>query len=67
MDKVKNISTMVEEAGKQIPIQLDGGVGPGNTAEVTAAGASILVAGSAIFGNPPYKDVIAAMRKAAAI
>jgi ribulose-phosphate 3-epimerase len=65
MDKVRNISTMVEKAGKQIPIQLDGGVGPENTAEVTAAGASILVAGSAIFGNPPYKDVIDSMRQAA--
>ena len=65
MDKVRNISTMVEKAGKQIPIQLDGGVGPENTAEVTAAGASILVAGSAIFGNPPYKDVIDKMRAVA--
>jgi ribulose-phosphate 3-epimerase len=64
MDKVRNISTMVEKAGKQIPIQLDGGVGPENTAEVTAAGASILVAGSAIFGNPPYKDVIDSMKAA---
>ena len=65
MDKVRNISNMVEKAGKQIPIQLDGGVGPENTAEVTAAGASILVAGSAIFGNPPYKDVIDKMRAVA--
>jgi len=64
MDKVRNISTMVEKAGKQIPIQLDGGVGPENTVEVTAAGASILVAGSAIFGNPPYKDVIDRMKAA---
>jgi ribulose-phosphate 3-epimerase len=66
MDKVRNISAMVEKAGKQIPIQLDGGVGPENTAEVTAAGASILVAGSAIFGNPPYKDVIRKMRERSA-
>jgi ribulose-phosphate 3-epimerase len=64
LDKVRNISAMVEKAGKQIPIQLDGGVGPDNTAEVTAAGASILVAGSAIFGNPPYKNVIDKMKAA---
>ena len=67
MDKLRDISSMLHEAGKQIPIQLDGGVGPGNTAEVTSAGASILVAGSAIFGNPPYKDVIDSMKRASAI
>jgi ribulose-phosphate 3-epimerase len=62
MDKLRDISTMLDGAGKPIPIQLDGGVGPDNTAEVTAAGASILVAGSAIFQNPPYKDVIDRMK-----
>ena len=67
MDKLRDISSMLHEAGMQIPIQLDGGVGPGNTAEVTSAGASILVAGSAIFGNPPYKDVIDSMKRASAI
>ncbi len=65
MDKLRDISAMLDGAGKPIPIQLDGGVGPDNTAEVTAAGASILVAGSAIFGNPPYEDVIKKMREAA--
>ncbi len=65
MDKLRDISAMLDDAGKPIPIQLDGGVGPDNTAEVTAAGASILVAGSAIFGNPPYEDVIKKMRETA--
>ncbi len=63
IDKLRDISTMLDEAGKSIPIQLDGGVGPDNTAEVTAAGASILVAGSAIFQNPPYEDVIREIRE----
>ncbi len=58
---------MIEGEGRSIPIQLDGGVGPENTHEVTTAGASILVAGSAIFGNPPYEKVITTMREAAAI
>ena len=64
MGKLRDISTMLKEAGKLIPIQLDGGVGPDNTAEVTAAGASILVAGSAIFQNPPYEEVIRKMKEA---
>lgn len=67
IQKLRDLSNMLYEAGKPIPIQLDGGVGPENTAEVTSAGARILVAGSAIFGNPPYKEVIDRMRKAAVV
>jgi ribulose-phosphate 3-epimerase len=67
IQKLQDLSTMLHEAGKTIPIQLDGGVGPDNTGEVTSAGARILVAGSAIFGNPPYEEVIHRMREAAII
>jgi len=67
IQKLQDISNMLYEAGKPIPIQLDGGVGPDNTAEVTSAGARILVAGSAIFGNPPYEEVMRKMREAAVI
>jgi ribulose-phosphate 3-epimerase len=67
IQKLQDLSNMLYEAGKPIPIQLDGGVGPDNTAEVTSAGARILVAGSAIFGNPPYEDVIKRMREAAVV
>jgi ribulose-phosphate 3-epimerase len=65
MDKLRDLSGMIRRTGKQIPIELDGGIGPVNTADVTAAGANILVAGSAIFGNPPYGDVIRRMKEAA--
>ena len=67
IQKLQDISNMLYEAGKPIPIQLDGGVGPDNTAQVTSAGARILVAGSAIFGNPPYEEVMRKMREAAVI
>jgi len=67
VQKLRDLSAMLHDAGKAIPVQLDGGVGPGNTAEVTGAGARILVAGSAIFGNPPYKQVMDRMRKAAVL
>jgi ribulose-phosphate 3-epimerase len=43
IQKLQDLSSMLNNAGKQIPIQLDGGVGPDNTAEVTNAGARILV------------------------
>lgn len=65
--KLQDLTAMLHEAGKSIPIQLDGGVGPGNTAEVTSAGARILVAGSAIFGNPPYEEVMRQMREVAVV
>lgn len=65
--KLQDLSKMLTEAGRPIPIQLDGGVGPDNTGEVTRAGARILVAGSAIFGNPPYEEVMRRMREAAVI
>ena len=65
LNKVRNLSAMLADSGRKIPIELDGGVGPDNTAEVTSAGASILVAGSAIFGNPPYSDVIRRMKEEA--
>ena len=67
MKKLQDLSSLLYEAGKPVPIQLDGGVGPDNTAALTSAGARILVAGSAIFGNPPYKDVIERMKKEAVV
>ena len=67
IQKLQDLSSMLSNAGKQIPIQLDGGVGPDNTAEVTSAGARMLVAGSAIFGNPPYEEVIRQMREMAVV
>ena len=67
IQKLQDLSSMLDDAEKQIPIQLDGGVGPDNTAEVTSAGARMLVAGSAIFGNPPYEEAIRQMREAAVV
>jgi ribulose-phosphate 3-epimerase len=65
--KLQDLSGMLQDAGKSIPVQIDGGIGPENTAEVTSAGARILVAGSAIFGNPPYGEVIWQMREGAVV
>jgi ribulose-phosphate 3-epimerase len=67
IQKLRDLSGMLYEAGKLVPIQLDGGVGPENTGDVTSAGARILVAGSAIFGNPPYEEVIRQMKENAVV
>jgi ribulose-phosphate 3-epimerase len=40
---------MIEEMGRKIPIEVDGGIGPSNVADVVKAGADIVVAGSAVF------------------
>src|SRR5690606_30938226 len=54
--------------GRPIDLEIDGGVTPGNAAEIAGAGANVMVAGSAIFsGNDPktYAGRIAAIRNAA--
>ena len=43
---------MLDQAGAAAKIEVDGGIKPSNAAEIVAAGADILVAGSAIFGGP---------------
>jgi ribulose-phosphate 3-epimerase len=50
------------DTGRQILVEIDGGVKVDNIAEIARAGADTFVAGSAIFGQPDYAKVIAAMR-----
>ena len=47
---------------KDVPIEVDGGIGPSNAASVVKAGASILVAGSSVFGAPDPAAAISAIR-----
>jgi ribulose-phosphate 3-epimerase len=68
VDKVRNLRAMA--AGRPIDIEIDGGITPQNAAQVAAAGANVLVAGSAVFkgGNADaYRANIAAIRNAAAL
>ncbi len=67
IDKIRNLRAMA--GGRPIDIEVDGGITPQNAAQVAAAGANVLVAGSAVFkgGNPDaYRANIAAIRSAAA-
>jgi ribulose-phosphate 3-epimerase len=64
-EKVRRIRTMVGE--RDVDIEIDGGVTPETAPLVAAAGANVLVAGSAVFKGGPgaYRDNIAAIRRAA--
>ena len=58
--KVRAVRELLDRAGNRAPVEIDGGVGPANAAELVAAGARILVAASAIYGSP---DPAAATRR----
>ena len=62
LDKLKQARKIIDDSGLDIRLEVDGGVGVGNIREVAAAGADTFVAGSAIFSQPDYKQVIDKMR-----
>ena len=66
LDKLGEARALIDQSGLDIRLEVDGGVGPANIAEVAAAGADTFVAGSAIFNQPDYKAVIDQMRQALA-
>lgn len=55
-DRIKAVRKMIEESGREIDIQVDGGIKVGNAKEVLDAGANILVAGSAVFKGDLAKN-----------
>jgi ribulose-phosphate 3-epimerase len=62
LDKLKQVRAMVDASGRDIRVEVDGGIKTDNIAEVARAGADTFVAGSAIFGSDDYAATIAAMR-----
>lgn len=62
LDKLKQARTLIDASGLDIRLEVDGGVGVGNIAEIAAAGADTFVAGSAIFSQPDYAVIIDQMR-----
>jgi ribulose-phosphate 3-epimerase len=64
--KVEQARRRIDASGKDIRLQVDGGIKADNIARVAAAGADTFVSGSAIFGKPDYRAVIEAMRTALA-
>ena len=64
--KIEQARKRIEASGKDIRLEVDGGIKADNIRRVADAGADTFVAGSAIFGKPDYKAVIDQMRAALA-
>ena len=63
LQKLTQAKALIAASGYPIRLEVDGGVGVANIAEIAAAGADTFVAGSAIFNHPNYAEVIAQMRE----
>ncbi len=66
LDKLRAVRARIDSCGKPVRLEIDGGVKPDNIARIAAAGADTFVAGSAIFGQPDYADVVRRMKAAVA-
>ena len=64
LPKISSARTMIDRAKSHALLEVDGGMKIDNVAQVLAAGADVLVAGSAIFSSQNYAETIAAMRAA---
>lgn len=63
LDKLRQVRRLIDDSGRDIRLEVDGGVKVENIGAIAAAGADMFVAGSAIFGHADYRSVIDAMRQ----
>ena len=61
--KIEAVRWMIDASNKRVRLEVDGGIRPGTAAQVVNAGADVLVAGSAIFGEDDYGKAIEALRE----
>ncbi len=62
LEKARRVRERIEATGREIRLEIDGGVKVDNIAEIAAAGVDTFVAGSAIFGKPDYAGIVRSMR-----
>ena len=62
LDKLREVRAIIEESGKEIDLQIDGGVTAENVGEIKAAGANVIVAGNTIFKAENKKEMIASLK-----
>ncbi len=62
LPKLRALRALIDASGRSIALEVDGGVAPGTAGQVVAAGADVLVAGSAVFGRSDYATAIAELR-----
>ncbi len=63
LEKLTQVRARIDESGRAIRLEVDGGVKVANIGAIAAAGADTFVAGSAIFGSDDYRATIGAMRE----
>ena len=63
MDKIRAVRAMIDESGRDIRLEIDGGVTEANIGSLAEAGVDTFVSGSAIFGTDDYAKTIANMRR----
>lgn len=64
LPKVRAIRSMIDATGRDIDLEIDGGITPDTAPEAVAAGARVLVAGNAVFNQKDYASAIAKLRAA---
>ncbi|MGP1470417.1 MAG: ribulose-phosphate 3-epimerase [Schwartzia sp. (in: firmicutes)] len=62
LEKIRQLHRMIVASGRQVDLEVDGGINEGTAAEVRAAGANVLVAGSAIYGSSDMAQTIKRLR-----
>ena len=63
LEKARRVRQMIDESGRDIRLEVDGGVKVDNIAEISKAGIDTFVAGSAIFGSESYRETISQMKQ----
>lgn len=62
LPKIRAVRELIDRAGVPVDLEVDGGIGPENACEVVEAGATVLVAGTSVFGQEDRRAAIAALR-----
>jgi len=65
LQKLSKVRALIDQSGRDVRLEVDGGVKVSNIEAIAAAGADTFVAGSAIFGSASYADTISQMKKLA--
>ena len=67
LEKIKELTQLIDDKNLNVDIQVDGGIKPDNIHKVVEAGANIIVAGSAIFNSENIEETVSLMRKNASL
>ena len=63
LDKLTETRAMIEKSGREVFLEIDGGVKANNIGDIASYGADVFVSGSGIFGTDDYRDTIDEMRQ----